>query len=129
MLVFFFNDTATTEIYMYGHTLSLHDSLPIHIAISCRKTARRTICSATMIGATPWSISTASPRCSRSPATGSARWRPGPNCRSEEHTSELQSLMRISYAVFCLQKKQYEPTTYTTSQRKNKSNISSLPLH
>src|SRR3546814_4338182 len=27
--------------------------------------------------------------------------------RSEEHTSELQSLMRISYAVFCLQKKQY----------------------
>src|SRR3546814_2376168 len=28
-----------------------------------------------------------------------------PNMRSEEHTSELQSLMRISYAVFCLQKK------------------------
>src|SRR3546814_7539586 len=27
-------------------------------------------------------------------------------CRSEEHTFELQSLMRISYAVFCLQKKQ-----------------------
>src|SRR3546814_6528370 len=27
------------------------------------------------------------------------------NCRSEEHTSELQSLMRISYAVFCLKKK------------------------
>src|SRR3546814_10687408 len=26
-------------------------------------------------------------------------------CRSEEHTSELQSLMRISYAVFCLNKK------------------------
>src|SRR3546814_1380164 len=30
--------------------------------------------------------------------------------RSEEHTSELQSLMRISYAVFCLKKKQ--ETTY-----------------
>src|SRR3546814_10122252 len=28
-----------------------------------------------------------------------------PNPRSEEHTSELQSLMRSSYAVFCLQKK------------------------
>src|SRR3546814_1500143 len=28
--------------------------------------------------------------------------------RSEEHTSELQSLMRISYAVFCLKKKQHE---------------------
>src|SRR3546814_10485265 len=32
--------------------------------------------------------------------------------RSEEHTSELQSLMRISYAVFCLKKKiQYKPHT------------------
>src|SRR3546814_4100601 len=32
--------------------------------------------------------------------------------RSEEHTSELQSLMRISYAVFCLKKKK-QPTTTT----------------
>src|SRR3546814_9966187 len=31
--------------------------------------------------------------------------------RSEEHTSELQSLMRISYAVFCLKKKKTSPTT------------------
>src|SRR3546814_2405822 len=31
--------------------------------------------------------------------------------RSEEHTSELQSLMRISYAVFCLKKKRYEIKT------------------
>src|SRR3546814_10588981 len=30
--------------------------------------------------------------------------------RSEEHTSELQSLMRISYAVFCLQKKKHSRT-------------------
>src|SRR3546814_8831730 len=29
--------------------------------------------------------------------------------RSEEHTSELQSLMRLSYAVFCLQKKKRQP--------------------
>src|SRR3546814_8040093 len=35
---------------------------------------------------------------------------PRSNQRSEEHTSELQSLMRISYAVFCLKKKK----TYTT---------------
>src|SRR3546814_8355832 len=35
--------------------------------------------------------------------------------RSEEHTSELQSLMRISYAVFCLKKKkQTKPTQVTT---------------
>src|SRR3546814_3756693 len=31
--------------------------------------------------------------------------------RSEEHTSELQSLMRISYAVFCLKKKQKQHST------------------
>src|SRR3546814_4740488 len=33
--------------------------------------------------------------------------------RSEEHTSELQSLMRISYAVFCLKKKNNDHTTTT----------------
>src|SRR3546814_4950464 len=37
-----------------------------------------------------------------------------PPCqRSEEHTSELQSLMRISYAVFCLKKKNSNPTWST----------------
>src|SRR3546814_3799305 len=34
-----------------------------------------------------------------------------PVIRSEEHTSELQSLMRISYAVFCLKKKNTTSTT------------------
>src|SRR3546814_5432308 len=34
--------------------------------------------------------------------------------RSEEHTSELQSLMRISYAVFCLKKKKYKNTSNNT---------------
>src|SRR3546814_2325063 len=33
-------------------------------------------------------------------------------CRSEEHTSELQSLMRISYAVFCLKKKKQHMHSY-----------------
>src|SRR3546814_1009190 len=35
--------------------------------------------------------------------------------RSEEHTSELQSLMRISYAVFCLKKKKRKHTTKQTN--------------
>src|SRR3546814_4126035 len=35
--------------------------------------------------------------------------------RSEEHTSELQSLMRISYAVFCLKKKTYKKTVQHTN--------------
>src|SRR3546814_6237033 len=34
--------------------------------------------------------------------------------RSEEHTSELQSLMRISYAVFCLKKKNQKHTKHAT---------------
>src|SRR3546814_6550883 len=38
-----------------------------------------------------------------------------PDLRSEEHTSELQSLMRISYAVFCLKKKKkIKKTKYKT---------------
>src|SRR3546814_1055505 len=50
---------------------------------------------------------------------GRLRLEPHP-ARSEEHTSELQSLMRISYAVFCLKKKnEYKDNTFTTltSQR------------
>src|SRR3546814_5557865 len=47
--------------------------------------------------------------------------------RSEEHTSELQSLMRISYAVFCLQKKSTkiskERNVYYTQKRKHNSQV------
>src|SRR3546814_5814058 len=48
------------------------------------------------------------PPCGRRLAEGGdvRAARPRPRLRSEEHTSELQSLMRISYAVFCLKKKQ-----------------------
>src|SRR3546814_9762576 len=48
--------------------------------------------------------------CHRLQCTGDAR-RHG---RSEEHTSELQSLMRISYAVFCLKKKKKTTQTHHT---------------
>src|SRR3546814_10560997 len=41
--------------------------------------------------------------------------------RSEEHTSELQSLMRISYAVFCLKKKKNKPQQ--KNKRNNKQNL------
>src|SRR3546814_7865979 len=44
------------------------------------------------------------------------RPRRGRLARSEEHTSELQSLMRISYAVFCLKKKN-TTTTHTYSKK------------
>src|SRR3546814_3163858 len=46
---------------------------------------------------------------------------PEGQARSEEHTSELQSLMRISYAVFCLKKKQYKYTSYKTRYSRKQS--------
>src|SRR3546814_3102548 len=45
-------------------------------------------------------------------------WPPYLPARSEEHTSELQSLMRISYAVFCLKKKKKRKPTQTTKHTK-----------
>src|SRR3546814_9689616 len=39
--------------------------------------------------------------------------------RSEEHTSELQSLMRISYAVFCLKKKKTKQQKHTLNKENN----------
>src|SRR3546814_5158899 len=43
--------------------------------------------------------------------------------RSEEHTSELQSLMRISYAVFCLKKKKTHNTSQINNKKKYYQNI------
>src|SRR3546814_13780202 len=89
---FFFNDPATTEIYTYGHTLSLHDALPI---FPCWSAIRA------------WSgPRLAVERIAREFADAAQRADQLRRLdRSEEHTSELQSLMRISYAVFCLKKK------------------------
>src|SRR3546814_5378784 len=59
-----------------------------------------------------------SPMSSRSSSISSPyRLIPKPLPRSEEHTSELQSLMRISYAVFCLKKN--NPPHQTTSDTHN----------
>src|SRR5213083_1533806 len=77
--LFFFSDPAPAEIYTTANTLSLHDALPI----SARAIRER---SAT--------------RCCSTGSLPRSRRR-----RSEEHTSELQSLAVISYAVFCLKKK------------------------
>src|SRR3546814_3714084 len=41
--------------------------------------------------------------------------------RSEEHTSELQSLMRISYAVFCLKKQNKHKPKITTHKKENQN--------
>src|SRR3546814_2158504 len=57
--------------------------------------------------------------------------------RSEEHTSELQSPMRISYAVFCLKKKitdkpikrQHTPTAQQISYRQSYLSATPIPIH
>src|SRR3546814_17446606 len=90
--VFFFNESATTEIYTYGHTRSLHDSLPICPLGTIIETAAAGIASASDLAG----------RIARQ--GGGALIIDYGYKRSEEHTSELQSLMRISYAVFCLKK-------------------------
>src|SRR3546814_5343319 len=67
-------------------------------------------------------------RARRGPADrGAARLVAGDRAadRSEEHTSELQSLMRISYAVFCLKKKKtYIHTMYHMNKYKHNTQIS-----
>src|SRR3546814_10691718 len=47
------------------------------------------------------------------PETAEERYDDNTPLRSEEHTSELLSLMRISYAIFCLKKKTYHHKTHT----------------
>src|SRR3546814_1502081 len=49
--------------------------------------------------------------------------------RSEEHTSELQSLVRISYAVFCLKKKTIRPHEKKHNSQNNLSNSDSFHHH
>src|SRR3546814_2832021 len=71
-----------------------------------------------------------SPRATRA-ACPIRRCRCPPNgTRSEEHTSELQSLMRISYAVFCLKKKnkKYKPTDTIARQKNNMTEKKYNPL-
>src|SRR3712207_7645797 len=93
MYFFFFNDTATTEIY----TLSLHDALPISPA----RTGRRRPCPAP-------------------PPRRPAAWRPPP-CRrrrtsraprSEEHTSELQSRQYLVCRLLLEKKKKTHSEPY-----------------
>src|SRR6187397_3662453 len=99
-LFFFFNDTATTEIYTVYNTLSLHDALPICTQRHRRPVGRR--------GAR------------RALRPDPVRGRVRALLRSEEHTSELQSLYTISYAVFCLKKKKKKKKKKTLKNKKKK---------
>src|SRR5258708_3272780 len=102
VLLFFFNDTATTEIY----TLSLHDALPICTGRSRRGPGRSRGRRAPACGS----------RCGASTAcrTGSPRATPLPPARSEEHTSELQSPDHLVCRLL-LEKKKYSKSKLTTT--------------
>src|SRR2546425_8959708 len=85
---FFFNDTATTEIY----TLSLHDALPI----SCTRAAR---------------LQPRYPVCAQGSCCSAFSPRLRPNSkRSEEHTSELQSLAYLVCRLLLEKKKKARPS-------------------
>src|SRR3712207_7644996 len=88
LLFFFFNDTATTEIY----TLSLHDALPICPQIRCSRPA--------LHGRLPLEgpLSSVLPKSLRSDRTN--------ELRTDRKSTRLNSShANISYAVFCLKKK------------------------
>src|SRR3546814_4813752 len=55
-----------------------------------------------------WFVGRRRQACGMHVRRAQSRDRTVPFARSEEHTSELQSLMRISYAVFCLKKKKHK---------------------
>src|SRR3546814_4818782 len=74
---------------------------------SCRDAGRQSHNGRSERHARGWRQARARPstRPPRAPSHTARRYRAAARDRSEEHTSELQSLMRISYAVFCLKKK------------------------
>src|SRR3546814_10855233 len=118
LLFFFFNDTATTEIYTY-----LTHSFPTRRSSDLFSCAPRT-----GIGIRPAEQS--SPNSPKSISRVAIIYRS--SMRSEEHTSELQSLMRISYAVFCLKTKTKDNVTKYTAdinctENKQQKKTTTLP--
>src|SRR3712207_6862061 len=101
---FFFNDTATTEIY----TLSLHDALPICRSLQCVHLPACRRGSTDRLPVPP-------PQCHKPRAP--RRWRQSGRspCAADRKSTRLNSShANISYAVFCLKKKKIPKTTFST---------------
>src|SRR3546814_17074830 len=92
------DDPSTTEIYTYCHTLSLPVALPIYVAAPVMAFGALQF----LLGQRP-----ARQAVGVGVFLGEELGQRPDVARSEEHTSELQSLMRNAYAVICLKKKQY----------------------
>src|SRR3546814_12446012 len=99
----FFKDTATTEIYTYDTLFPYTTLFRSRVVVDQQqlRESRRCHCRDRRCRAYARQATRRNARCARP----SQRRRGIFADRSEEHTSELQSLMRISYAVFCLKKK------------------------
>src|SRR3546814_7474616 len=100
--MFFYNHSPTTELYTYCHTLTLHDALPIFHQPAQPGQRLRSDGGLHQRRVAGSDLRLQLVRLVREHA---GRLDAGGSRRSEEHSSELQSLMRISYAVFCLKKK------------------------
>src|SRR5690348_17743066 len=96
--IFFFNDTATTEIY----TLSLHDALPIFF----RRESRANLLHAQCPSFGAWSRG------------GECHMQSVGHCRSEEHTSELQSPVHLVCRLLLEKKKIIIIRKYKTQQKR-----------
>src|SRR3546814_14110172 len=110
---FVFNAPSTTDTYTYCHTLSLHDSRPIfgHLAAPRdgrdRDAVHQYLFRRDRIGGPGVSGRRGKQgggKSERGVGYAHGATMPRPAQRSEEHTSELQSLMRTSSAVLCLKK-------------------------
>src|SRR3546814_1299301 len=131
---FFFKGTSTTWFDTYCHTLSLHDALPFYCSpwsdslcrqsrAITRKASRTGMARCSGIGSLPgiglrslgFALTAEMLRqCNGCGPMERVHQYVSPKGRSEEHTSEIQSLMRISYAVFCLKKKKTKTEQHTT---------------
>src|SRR3712207_7168534 len=100
MLFFFFNDTATTEIY----TLSLHDALPIYAAIDGKSSVEE-IGRSTGLGEFETTKQLFALVQARHVAIHPPRASGGPAALDRKSTRLNSSHANISYAVFCLKKK------------------------
>src|SRR3546814_9487190 len=115
IVIFFFlmirrppRSTRTDTLFPYTTLFRSSASSASARTVIWRSTTRRPISRPTSpISSSPWTRR----------AAGS-RWG-----RSEEHTSELQSLMRISYAVFCLKKKKHNKRTHKYNKQITKHKI------
>src|SRR5688572_31402002 len=103
---FFFNDTATTEIY----TLSLHDALPISSGDAPGRTQPDVVAPAGL------RRQEEAPGRARSPGRVSR-----PTCADRKSTRLNSSHSQISYAVFCLKKKKKKKTKHKNKTKKHKT--------